>query len=64
MGVNRKVKTIPATLTKFTATPITEQKKRRTAGYARVSTDHDDQFTIPMKVSPEPAPNVERASRI
>ena len=45
MGVNRKVKTIPATLTKFTATPITEQKKRRTAGYARVSTDHDDQFT-------------------
>ena len=45
MGVNRKVKTIPATLTKFTATPITEQKKRRAAGYARVSTDHDDQFT-------------------
>jgi DNA invertase Pin-like site-specific DNA recombinase len=24
---------------------ITEQKKRRVAGYARVSTDHDDQFT-------------------
>lgn len=45
MVVNRKVKTIPATLTKFTAIPITEQKKRRTAGYARVSTDHDDQFT-------------------
>ena len=45
MVVNRKVKTIPATLTKFTAIPITEQKKRRTSGYARVSTDHDDQFT-------------------
>ena len=25
--------------------PITELKKRRVAGYARVSTDHDDQFT-------------------
>ena len=47
MGINqgKKVKTIPATLTRFTASPITEQKKRRVAGYARVSTDHDDQFT-------------------
>ena len=41
----KKITTIPATLTRFTATPITEQKKRRVAGYARVSTDHDDQFT-------------------
>lgn len=41
----KKVKTIPATLTRFTASPITEQKKRKVAGYARVSTDHDDQFT-------------------
>ena len=47
MGINqgKRVKTIPATLTRFTASPITENKKRRVAGYARVSTDHDDQFT-------------------
>lgn len=45
MGIQKKVKTIPATLTRFTALPITEQKKRRVAGYARVSTDHDDQFS-------------------
>jgi site-specific DNA recombinase len=41
----RKVKTIPATLTPITATPIGENKKRRVAAYARVSTDHDEQFT-------------------
>lgn len=45
MGVQKKVKTIPATLTRFTASPIIEQKKRKVAGYARVSTDHDDQFS-------------------
>lgn len=45
MVVQKKVTTIPASLTRFTATPITELKKRRVAGYARVSTDHDDQFT-------------------
>ena len=45
MGVQKKVKTIPATLTRFTASPITEQEKRKVAGYARVSTDHDDQFS-------------------
>jgi predicted site-specific integrase-resolvase len=47
LGINegKKVKTIPATLTRFTASPITEQKKRRVAGYARVSTDSDEQFT-------------------
>lgn len=45
MVVNKKVKTIPATLTRFTAAPLTEQAKRKVAGYARVSTDHDDQFT-------------------
>jgi site-specific DNA recombinase len=41
----KKVTTIPASLTRFTSTPITEQKKRRVAAYARVSTDHDEQFT-------------------
>ena len=44
----KKITTIPATLTRFTATPINQQKKRRVAGYARgdngqpprVPTDH------------------------
>lgn len=45
MEQQRKVKTIPATLTPITATPIGENKKRRVAAYARVSTDHDEQFT-------------------
>ena len=34
-----KVTTIPATISRFTAAPINEKKKRRTAAYARVSTD-------------------------
>ena len=45
MVVQKKVTTIPATLTRFTAMPINQQKKRRVAGYARVSTDSDEQFT-------------------
>ena len=45
MEQQKKVTTIPASLTRFTSTPITEQKKRRVAAYARVSTDHDEQFT-------------------
>ena len=45
MEQQKKVRTIPATLTPFTSSPIEEKKKRRVAGYARVSTDHDDQFT-------------------
>ena len=36
---------IPASVSRLTSAPITEQKKRKVAGYARVSTDHDDQFT-------------------
>ena len=39
----RAVTTIPATLTKFASKPIAT-KKRRVAGYARVSTDKDEQF--------------------
>ena len=42
---SKKVKTIPASLTRFTSSPIAEKKKRKVAGYARVSTDHDEQFT-------------------
>lgn len=44
-AIVRNVTTIPATLSRFTAAPINEQRKRRTAGYARVSTDSDEQFT-------------------
>ncbi len=36
---------IPATKNKYTQTLIREKKKRRVAGYARVSTDKDEQFT-------------------
>lgn len=45
MEQQKKVKTIPATLKQFTSTPIGESRKRRVAAYARVSTDHDEQFT-------------------
>lgn len=31
------------TLTRFTAVPITEQRRRKVAAYARVSTDHEEQ---------------------
>lgn len=41
----RKVTTIPATLTRFTAVPIAENRKRRTAAYARVSTDTEEQIS-------------------
>ena len=37
--------TIPATISRYTAAPINSPKKRRVAGYARVSTDHEDQVT-------------------
>ncbi len=45
MEQQRKVVTIPPTVSRFTAAPIAEQKKRRVAAYARVSTDSDEQFT-------------------
>ena len=41
----RKVTTIPASISQFTAQPFTEHRKRRVAAYARVSTDSDEQFT-------------------
>lgn len=40
-----RVTTIPATISRFTAVPINSREKRRVAGYARVSTDHEDQAT-------------------
>ncbi len=41
----RRVTQIPATINKFTAKPVDSKKKRRVAGYARVSTEHEDQTT-------------------
>ena len=41
----RKVTAIPATINRYTAMPINSMKKRRVAGYARVSTDHEDQLS-------------------
>ncbi|MGF3076775.1 recombinase family protein [Facklamia sp. P12955] len=43
--VNKKVTTIPATISKFNLAPINEVKKRRVAGHARVSTDSEEQQT-------------------
>lgn len=40
-----RVTTIPATISRFTATPINEKKKQRVAAYARVSTDSEEQIT-------------------
>ena len=39
----RTVTTIPATILQHTSAPINEFRKRRVAGYARVSTDHEEQ---------------------
>ena len=33
---------IPATVSRYTATPIQARVKRKVAAYARVSTDHED----------------------
>lgn len=41
----KKVTTIPPTINKFTAAPVNSVKRRRVVGYARVSTDHEDQAT-------------------
>ena len=41
----RTVTVIPATINPFNAVPLSEQRKRRVAAYARVSTDKDDQMT-------------------
>jgi len=41
----KRVTTIPATISRYTAAPINSKKKRRVAAYARVSTDHEEQLT-------------------
>lgn len=45
MPAARAVTVIPATINLHTHAPATATKKRRVAGYARVSTDSDEQFT-------------------
>ena len=44
-AAKKAITVIPATITRFTSVPINEVRKRRTAGYARVSTDSDEQHT-------------------
>ena len=41
----QRVRVIPATLNRTTAEPIAEKRKRKVAGYARVSTDQEEQQT-------------------
>lgn len=41
----KNVMTIPATRNRYTANPLSSRKKRKVAGYARVSTDMEDQQT-------------------
>ena len=41
----KKVTKIPATLNRFNMEPVVAVRKRRVAGYARVSTDRDEQAT-------------------
>lgn len=41
----KNVTVIPATRNLHTGTPMDVKKRRKVAGYARVSTDSDEQFT-------------------
>lgn len=43
--VAKQVRKIPATIKLFAETPVGVNTNRRVAAYARVSTDHDEQFT-------------------
>ena len=45
MATAKNVTVIPATLNLHTGIPKSSNKKRKVAGYARVSTDSDEQFT-------------------
>ena len=44
-NTERMIEVIPATIDPLTRMSINSVAKRRVAGYARVSTDHDEQFT-------------------
>ena len=41
----KQITKIPSTINRFTAVPMNSTQKRKVAGYARVSTDHEDQTT-------------------
>ena len=41
----KKVRKIPATLNQFTSVPVAVRRKKKVAGYARVSTDREEQAT-------------------
>lgn len=41
--MGKSVITIPASISRFTANPLTSTAKRKVAAYARVSTDHEEQ---------------------
>ncbi len=41
----KKARTIPSTLNRFNSEPVTATRKRKVAGYARVSTDQEEQAT-------------------
>lgn len=43
--MDKRIITIPATLNRFTSAPVYETAKRKVAGYARVSTDYEEQQT-------------------
>ena len=43
MQASKKVTVIPASLLQFSSSPIAKTGKRRVAGYARVSTERDEQ---------------------
>ena len=45
MAAKKNITVIPATFNAATRMPSSVIRKRRTAGYARVSTDSDEQFT-------------------
>ena len=45
----RTITTIPATILQHTSAPINSLRKRRVAGYARVSTDHEEQETFLLR---------------
>ena len=45
MKTKKAITVIPATINRFTSASINEVRKRRTAGYARVSTDNEEQLT-------------------
>ena len=41
--MGKSVITIPTSISRFTANPLTSTAKRKVAAYARVSTDHEEQ---------------------